>query len=347
MRRDDHDGGPAGLLHNRCGVPYRLAVLRHSRRHGDGLSPDHASLDRACAAGVHPDGHPGLAGRGSSSVAPPLTARLKKRRRAARNCRTTLRVRASVPRMLEMPARRLAWSAMAACLIAGSSAAVPHGAAADGAVLVGERHPLAVLAPQPTALFKDITGSPFYALISWLSSTTVATGWPDGTFRPLASTQRAAMAAFIYRYAGRPAWTAPAVSPFTDLRPGDAFYREATWAQAKGIVRGFPNGTLQPLGTVSRDQTMAFLYRLRGSPAVKLPARSPFRDVPATHALYREIVWGAAAGITTGWPDGTFRPDSAVTREAMAAFLYRLSGSPAYTPPPNPGRAPQSLPVPD
>ena len=51
-----------------------------------------------------------------------------------------------------------------------------------------------------------------------------------------------------------------------------------------------------------------------------------FGDVPVVSAFHREISWLADAGITTGRADGTFGPTESISREAMAAFLYRLSG---------------------
>jgi hypothetical protein len=73
----------------------------------------------------------------------------------------------------------------------------------------------------------------------------------------------------------------------------------------------------------------AFLYRyattLAGAPAHAAPATAPFSDVRPGDAFHREVSWAAAAGITTGYPDGSFRPGAPVSREAMAAFLYRLT----------------------
>jgi hypothetical protein len=54
----------------------------------------------------------------------------------------------------------------------------------------------------------------------------------------------------------------------------------------------------------------------------------PFSDVPEGHEFFTEIMWAHQEGITQGYGDGTFRPSSAVTREAVAAFLYRMSGAP-------------------
>jgi Tol biopolymer transport system component len=61
-----------------------------------------------------------------------------------------------------------------------------------------------------------------------------------------------------------------------------------------------------------------------------------FTDVPANHQFFTDVEWMAAFGISTGNPDGTYRPTSPVSRSAMAAFLYRLAGEP-LGPFPDPG----------
>ena len=62
-------------------------------------------------------------------------------------------------------------------------------------------------------------------------------------------------------------------------------------------------------------------------------ATERFRDVPATRQYSVEISLLSQIGVINGWSDGTFRPTQNVTRGQTAAFLYRLAGSPAYTPP--------------
>ncbi|CAN7189421.1 S-layer homology domain-containing protein [Arthrobacter sp. LjRoot14] len=179
--------------------------------------------------------------------------------------------------------------------------------------------------------FSDVpAGAPFVHEISWLSNSGISTGYPDGSFRPLESVQRDAMAAFLFRKAGSPAWfVPPAVSPFKDLGPGDMFYKEITWLAGQGITTGYDDGTFRPRAPVSREAMAAFLYRyattLAGAPAYAAPPTAPFTDVRPGDAFHREVSWAAAAGITTGYPDGTFRPRAAVSREATAAFLYRLT----------------------
>ena len=58
------------------------------------------------------------------------------------------------------------------------------------------------------------------------------------------------------------------------------------------------------------------------------PAAVVFKDVPQTHMFYQEITWLGETGISTGWSDGTFRPSQNIERAAIAAYFYRMAGSP-------------------
>jgi len=174
--------------------------------------------------------------------------------------------------------------------------------------------------------FSDVAaGHPFYEEITWLAEQGVTTGFPDGTFRGLAPIERQAMAAFLYRYAGEPAFTPPAVSPFDDVRPSDPFYKEITWLAAEGVTTGFADGTFRPAAPIERQAMAAFLYRFAAEPEFTPPAVSPFDDVRPSDPFYKEITWLAAEGVTTGFPDGTFRSRAAIERQAMAAFLFRFA----------------------
>ncbi|WP_397427795.1 S-layer homology domain-containing protein [Pseudarthrobacter equi] len=81
----------------------------------------------------------------------------------------------------------------------------------------------------------------------------------------------------------------------------------------------------------------AFMHRLVGSPQLQPPGSPPFADVAAGQQFYAEIAWLAGREISTGWtePSGAkaYRALQPVNRDAMAAFLYRLAGTPSYTPP--------------
>ena len=174
--------------------------------------------------------------------------------------------------------------------------------------------------------FTDVkSGDQFYTEISWLAQRRITTGYPDGTYRPLESVERGAMAAFFYRMAGSPQFTAPSTPSFSDVPTTHPFYKEIEWMKARGITTGWSDGTFRPNAPVNRDAMAAFFYRYAGSPHVDLPVTSPFKDVPADSQFYREITWLASTGISTGWPDGTYRPVTPIARDAMAAFIYRYT----------------------
>lgn len=215
-------------------------------------------------------------------------------------------------------------------------------------------------APPAPITFTDVTTSnQFYTEISWLADRGISTGWVEAngtrTYRPLNPVARDAMAAFLYRMAGKPAFTPPASSPFIDISPSNQFYKEITWLSAQGISTGWDEGygrrSFRPLEPVNRDAMAAFLYRFAGSPSYQAPANSPFYDVKPGNLFYQQINWLASKGISTGFPLGSgcyaFDPLRPVARDAMAAFMYRfvnggtqpISGggcTPAPTPTPTP-----------
>ncbi|MHA7276505.1 S-layer homology domain-containing protein [Arthrobacter sp. Hz1] len=181
--------------------------------------------------------------------------------------------------------------------------------------------------------FNDIAASGFRGEIEWLYSNGLTTGWKDGTYRPAATMNRDAMAAFIYRHAGSPAFNAPARSPFRDVSTNNMYYKEIAWMSAMGLSTGWGDGTYRPLQPISRDAMAAFMFRytadacnLGGAAGFAAPSTAPFRDVPRGTEFYREIAWMKQSGVSTGWNDNTFRPLDNITREAMAAFVYRVDG---------------------
>ena len=181
--------------------------------------------------------------------------------------------------------------------------------------------------------FTDVAaGTQFGTEIMWMANVGISTGWtePGGvkSFRPLTAVNRDAMAAFMYRLAGKPDFTPPAVSPFADVATDNQFYKEITWLASKGISTGWPEDrTFRPLQPVNRDAMAAFLYRLAGKP--EFQAAPAFQDVAGGSRFFKEIGWLAAEKISTGWDEGnnakSFRPLQAVNRNAMAAFMYRFN----------------------
>lgn len=130
-----------------------------------------------------------------------------------------------------------------------------------------------------------------------------------------------------------PATSEAATTGFRDVKGSYQFYKEISWMTAEGITTGYEGNWFHPERLVTREAFAAFMYRLAGKPTVSLPSKSPFKDVETSDQFYREIVWLAKSGISTGWDDGTFRPKSNIARDAMAAFLYRYEGSPSFSSP--------------
>ena len=182
--------------------------------------------------------------------------------------------------------------------------------------------------------FADVdTGTAHYMDIAWLAGKGVSAGWVDSdgtrTFRPYNDVARADMAAFLYRLAGSPEYTAPGISPFRDVDSSTAHYKEICWLADVGISQGWgtPDGReFRPYATVARCDMAAFLYRLAGSPSYSVSG-SPFVDCSGETPHYTEVCWLAEKGISAGWStlDGKeFRPYNTVARADMAAFLHRM-----------------------
>lgn len=210
--------------------------------------------------------------------------------------------------------------------------------AALGLLLVGTPARAVEYAPPTVSPFTDVAVSAAsYKEIAWMSEQAISTGWTDGTYRPSQQVDRDAMAAFLYRLKGSPAWTAPTRSPFSDITTSTMFYKEMTWLQSTGITTGWSDGTYRPWTQTARDAMSAFMYRLAGSPAYTPPTTSPFSDITPSTQFYKEMCWMAENGIATGVADGTYDPWQAVTREMMAVFMYRVTTNVLGTPTPGTG----------
>ncbi|MDZ7731841.1 MAG: S-layer homology domain-containing protein [Acidimicrobiia bacterium] len=121
--------------------------------------------------------------------------------------------------------------------------------------------------------------------------------------------------------------------PFQDMAGNHQFCAEIEWMAAHGITEGFPDGGFHPAGSSTRQAIAAFLYRLVDEPAFSPPPFQTFVDVGPDHTFYGEIEWAAAEGLVNGFADGTYRSVRPVTRQALAAMLYRLAGEPDFTSP--------------
>ena len=114
---------------------------------------------------------------------------------------------------------------------------------------------------------------------------------------------------------------APVALPFTDVKSGNWFYDAVKYAYEQGLMTGTSATTFAPNGTMNRAMIVTVLYRLEKSPAVT--DASKFTDVPAGQWYSDAVDWAAANKIVNGYDETTFGPMNAVTREQMAAILFR------------------------
>lgn len=111
--------------------------------------------------------------------------------------------------------------------------------------------------------------------------------------------------------------------PFTDVAGNDWFLEAVTYVYEAGIMKGVTDTTFAPKSFTTRGQIVTMLYRQEGSPAVS--GAASFADVSADAYYAAPVAWAAANGIVNGYDAATFGPDGNVTREQLAAILYRYA----------------------
>lgn len=168
--------------------------------------------------------------------------------------------------------------------------------------------------------FRDVNQSDYYYdAVQWAVEKGITEGTSATTFSPDASCTRAQMVTFLYRAAGSPA-PKSTVNPFKDVSSSDYYYNAVLWAIENGITTGVSADRFAPGATVSRAQTVTFLYRANGSPAA---SGASFSDVAADEYYANAVAWAVRSGITTGTGNGKFSPNADCTRGQIVTLLYR------------------------
>ncbi len=119
--------------------------------------------------------------------------------------------------------------------------------------------------------------------------------------------------------------------PFTDVA-NNAWYFTAvkycydTTNNGYRLMEGDSAATFAPNGSFTRAHMVQILWNMKGCPTPKTTA-NPFRDMSSSNWYYSAVLWAYENGYAKGYPDGTFKPGQAVTRQEMVQFLYQASGS--------------------
>lgn len=112
--------------------------------------------------------------------------------------------------------------------------------------------------------------------------------------------------------------------PFTDVSSSQWFYDEVLFVYENRLMEGTTKTTFSPYRTLTRATVVTILYRVEGEPAVT--EASGFEDVGEGQWFTDAIAWAKTAGIVNGTTETKFNPNGAVTREQIAAILYRYCG---------------------
>lgn len=116
-------------------------------------------------------------------------------------------------------------------------------------------------------------------------------------------------------------------SDVTESNTGKWSANSIDFMSANELVTGTAAKTFSPNQTMTRAMLVTILYRVADKPSVK-NVSNPFTDVKAGTYYYDAVLWAYKNNIVTGTSNTTFNPNGAVTREQIAAILYRYAGSP-------------------
>lgn len=144
-------------------------------------------------------------------------------------------------------------------------------------------------------------------------------------------------------------WTEDTILPagFSDV-PADAWYAgDVDYVTAKGLMNGVSEVHFAPNGTMTRAMAVTVLWRMAGEPAAG--TGGAFSDVAAGSWYEKAVAWAAETQVAGGYPDGTFRPDQAVTRQELVTLFARFARTQGgeLTAPPIPETFPDRDQVPD
>lgn len=112
--------------------------------------------------------------------------------------------------------------------------------------------------------------------------------------------------------------------PFTDVRTSDWFYDPVKYVYEEGLMTGTGATAFAPNVTTTRAMIVSILYRLEGGPVVSGNS-SPFNDVHTSDWYYDAVRWAERTGVVGGVGDGRFAPNTAITREQLAAMLMNYA----------------------
>lgn len=186
---------------------------------------------------------------------------------------------------------------------------------------IAENIPYEVIDDMSLVTFKDVSANAYFSdAVSWAVENGITSGTGNNQFSPNASCTRGQIVTFLWRAAGEPE-PQSSISPFSDVKPTDYFYKAVLWAVENNITSGEGNGKFGSGNPCSRGQAMTFIWRAAKEP--EAVAANSFADVKSGSYYEKAVNWAVANKVTSGTSATTFSPDESCTRGQIVTFLYR------------------------
>ena len=149
-------------------------------------------------------------------------------------------------------------------------------------------------------------------------------GYPDGTVRPAGNITRAEVATIFFRLltdeSRKELWCTE--NPFSDVDSSNWFNNAVSTMYNAGIISGYPDGTFRPNAKITRAELATIVARFLED-RINAGVEINLTDISG-HWAEGFIIEVAENGIITGYPDGTFKPDQAITRAETVTMINRL-----------------------
>lgn len=111
-------------------------------------------------------------------------------------------------------------------------------------------------------------------------------------------------------------------NPLIDVAEGAWYYEPILYCYENGLMRGTGQNTFSPDAPTNRAMIVSILWRLENTPSAP---ESTFADVPVDEYYAKAVAWASANDIVAGYDSQRFCPQDPVTREQLAAILYRYA----------------------
>ena len=161
--------------------------------------------------------------------------------------------------------------------------------------------------------------------IEYLLGKNIVSGYPDGSFKPDKSITRAEFIKIINNAFG---YSEIGQVKFTDVKKADWFYDEIGKAVAAGYINGYTDGTMKPNNPITRQEVSKIMVVVFGLSETESESANGFKDsskIDAWAKVYVSIL--KDKGYISGYPDGTFRPTSPITRAEAVKIITNASGN--------------------